>query len=125
LAEGVVDFVGPGVEQVLSLEIDFSAAEFFGPAFSEVERGGAANIIAKKTVELSLESRVLAGSVVVVCKVGEGGHEGLWHEHASETAKVAVGVWHDGEGQGGGAHGRFGQRFERNPNHTQTCLEAK
>jgi hypothetical protein len=43
LAEGVVDLVGAGVEQVLALEVDFCAAKFLGEAFRKIERGGPAD----------------------------------------------------------------------------------
>ena len=42
LADGVVDLVRAGVEEVLALEIDLRAAEFAGEAFGKVERRGAA-----------------------------------------------------------------------------------
>ena len=42
LADGVVDFVRAGVEQVFALEINFCAAEFAREAFGEIERRGAA-----------------------------------------------------------------------------------
>lgn len=41
LSEGVVDFVGAGVEEVFAFEIDFSAAQFLGEALSEVKGRGA------------------------------------------------------------------------------------
>ena len=42
LADGVVDFVGAGVEQVFALEVDFRAAEFAREAFGEVKGSGPA-----------------------------------------------------------------------------------
>ena len=45
LADGVVDLVRAGVDQILALEINLRAAEFLGQAFGEVQRRGAADRI--------------------------------------------------------------------------------
>ena len=39
LAEGVVDFMSPGMEQVLALEIDLSPAAMIGQSFREIQFG--------------------------------------------------------------------------------------
>jgi hypothetical protein len=52
LAEGVVDLVSAGVQQILALEVDFGTAELFGPAFGEIERRGTADVFVEQAVEL-------------------------------------------------------------------------
>jgi len=42
LADGVVDFVRAGVEEVFALEINARAAEMCGETFSELQRRGTA-----------------------------------------------------------------------------------
>ena len=66
LAEGVVDFVRAGVEQVFALEVDFCAAELFRQALGEVERSGAAGEVVQELVELGLECGVGLGCGVCV-----------------------------------------------------------
>ena len=58
LAEGVVDLVGAGVEEVFALEVDLGAAEFFGEALGEVERGGASAVVVEEVGEVGLEGGV-------------------------------------------------------------------
>ena len=57
LAEAVVDLVRAGVEKVFALEVNLRAAEVFGEARGEVERGGTAGVVAQQRVELQMERR--------------------------------------------------------------------
>jgi hypothetical protein len=98
LAEGVVDLVRAGVQQVLALEVDFGAAELFGPAFGEIERRGAADVFVQQAVELLLEGGIGLGLLVMIGQLGEGRHERFRHEHAAVGAKVAVRVREDWKG---------------------------
>src|SRR5205814_244511 len=61
LTDAVVDFVGPGVVEVLALEIDAGAAGLLGETLREVELRRPTDIIAQVVVELLLELRVRAG----------------------------------------------------------------
>jgi autotransporter-associated beta strand protein len=95
LAEGVVDLVGAGVEQVLALEVDFGAAEFFGPAFGEIERGRAADVVVQQVVELGLERGIVFGGALGRrrSRVPERvRHQGFRDEHAAELAEVQIPV---------------------------------
>ena len=48
LTQRIVDFVRAGVQQVLALEVDLCAAQRFAEAFGEVERRGAAAVVAEE-----------------------------------------------------------------------------
>ena len=89
LAEGVVDFVCAGVEQVFALEIDFCAAECFGQPLGEVERRGAAGVVVEQRGELGLKGGVGFGGVVLVLQLDERGHQGLRHIAAAVDAEAA------------------------------------
>lgn len=89
LADGVVDLVGSGVEEVFALEVNFGAAEFFGPAFGKVERGGAAAVVLEEVVEFGLKRGVGFGGFVGGAELIERRHEGFGGEAAAEFAKVA------------------------------------
>ena len=100
LAEGVVDLVGSGVKQILALQVDFRAAELFGPAFGEIERGRTADVVVQQVVELGLEGRVASGLVIGDRQLLKRSHEGFRDEHAAEFAEVAGGVWKLGKSHG-------------------------
>ena len=55
LADGVVDFVRAGVQQIFALEVDAEAAQFFGKARGELQRRGAAGEIFEKVLKLGLK----------------------------------------------------------------------
>ncbi len=55
LANGVVDFVRAGVEQVFALEVDAGAAESFGEARGKLQRRGTAGEMFQKVLELCLK----------------------------------------------------------------------
>lgn len=107
LADGVVDLMCSGVEEVFALKVDFGSAQFFGPAFGEVERGGASAVVVEEVVELGLEGGVGLGFFVGAPEVIERGHEGFGGETSSEFSEMAAGIW-DGGGLdwGLGAHAR-------------------
>src|SRR5690242_5906569 len=58
LANGVIDFVRAGVEQVLALEVDARAAELFREARSKLQRRGAAGKVFQQILKAGLERRV-------------------------------------------------------------------
>jgi hypothetical protein len=103
LAEGVVDLVGAGVEEVFALEVDTCAAEFFGEALGEVEGGGASAVVVEELGEAGLEGGVGGGLGVGGFELLEGGHEGLGDvaaavgtETAGDLAGFALGGRVDG-----------------------------
>ena len=99
LAEAVVDFVRAGVEQVFALEVNLCAAEGFGEARGEVERRGAAGVVAQQQVELQVEIGIGLGLGVGVLQLVERGDERLGNVAA------AVGAETSGDGLGGaGCH---------------------
>ena len=55
LADGVVDFVRAGVQQIFALEIDARAAEVLGEARGKLQRRGAAGKILEQIVRVALE----------------------------------------------------------------------
>ena len=101
LAQDIVDLVGAGVTQVLSLQIDARAATMAGEALGEVERGGTARVVVEEVAEPAPEAGVLARGAEGALELDERRHQRLGDEAAAEAAEVAVGV-----GQGGGIHGR-------------------
>ena len=64
LTEGVVYFVCARMEQVLTLEINFSTATMFGQAIREIKIGRATCKLAKLVIELFLKRGVFARFVV-------------------------------------------------------------
>ena len=90
LAEGVVDLVGAGVEQVLALEVDFGAAEFLGEAFSKIERGGPTDEFLEQGGEFVPEGWILAGGLVFPLEFEQCGHQGLGHKAPPVRTEVAV-----------------------------------
>ncbi len=89
LAEGVVDFVRAGVEQVFALEIDFGAAELLGQALAEVERRGAAGVVVEQISQFGLEGSIGFGYVVFVLQFEQGGHQGFRDVAAAVDAEAA------------------------------------
>ncbi len=92
LAEGVVDLVRAGVEEVFALEVDLCAAELRGEAFGEVEGGGAAAVVVEEVVELGVEGGVGVGGGVGGFELFERGHQGLGDVAAAVGAEAA-GDW--------------------------------
>ena len=114
LAEAVVDFVRAGVEQVFALEIDVCAAEGFCEARGEVERGGAAGVVAQQRVELQVEIGVSLGLGIGVLQLVERGDEGLGNVAAAVGAEASCdAIGHSGchdstlhRAHSSGEHGR-------------------
>jgi hypothetical protein len=88
LAEGVVELVGPGVEQVLALEPDPQAQLLRQPAGRE-QGGRAAGIVAPQRVQLGVEGGVPDGVLVRLGELVEGGHQDLGDEPPTPGAEVA------------------------------------
>ncbi|MFM1944508.1 MAG: hypothetical protein RI897_3490 [Verrucomicrobiota bacterium] len=104
LSDGVIDFVGAGVEEVFAFEVDFGAAEGLGEAFGVVEGGGASAEFLEVVGEFLLEGGVEGRSVVFFFEFGEGVDEGFGDVASAVGAEVALGVRQ--VGGGGLVHGR-------------------
>ena len=115
LAEGVIDLVRAGVQQVLALQVDFRAAEFLGEAFGEVERRGPADEFAQVVAEFALELRVLLRSEVFGLQLLERIPERLRDVTAAELPEPALVVGHGGRGElrRRGGRGRRAHRVGR------------
>ena len=90
LADGVVDLVGAGVEQVLALEPDLRAAAVFGEALGEHEIRRPAGELAEGVVEVALELRVGLRLAVGGVESVERADERLGDERSAVVAEVAA-----------------------------------
>ncbi len=106
LAKGVVDLVRAGVQQVLALEVNFRAAQFFGQPLGEIERRGPARRNRAAGRRAPRQSFCpCTGPGVFGGQFVQGRHQRLGHEHAAVRAEMAGGVRLRGGG-GGGVHMR-------------------
>ncbi len=103
LADGVVDLVCSGVEEVFAFEVYLGSAEGFGEAFGVVERGGASAEFLEVVGEFFLEGGVEGSAVVFFLEFGERVDEGFGDVTSAVGAEVAEGVRQ--VGGGGLAHG--------------------
>mmetsp|Transcript_20694 Transcript_20694/g.40644 ORF Transcript_20694/g.40644 Transcript_20694/m.40644 type:complete len:382 (-) Transcript_20694:398-1543(-) len=92
LSESVVNLVSTGVAEVLTLEVDLGTAHALCEALSEVQRGGAANVVAAKLLKLQLKLGVLGSLNVDLLKLLVGILEGCGEVAATELTKVRVQV---------------------------------
>ena len=58
LPDAIVDLVRAGVIELVALEPDLRASQCLGETLSEIERGGAPDIVLQKIVKFGLERRV-------------------------------------------------------------------
>lgn len=97
LAKGVVDLVGAGVVEILTLQPDVGTAGVLGEALGEVEVAGAAHVLVVGTVLLP-EGRIVLDLVEALLELRQAVHERLGDVLASKVAE-AVGdlAVHGGE----------------------------
>src|SRR5258706_13401452 len=108
LADGVVDFVSAGVVEIFALEINFSAAEFFGKSAREIKPRRPADIVVEIGFEFANERRVGFGAAVFGIKLLEGRDEGFGNEDATVGAEMAGSVGEGGQGSAcNRGHGRI------------------
>lgn len=69
LSEHVVDFVGSGVVQILSFEVNFCSAEILCHFLCVVEKGRAARVIFQQVIELLAELRIVFIIIVLFSKL--------------------------------------------------------
>ena len=89
LADAVVDLVRAGVIQLIALEPDLGAAQFFGQTRCEIERAGPADVVLQQVVELSLEGRVLPGRIVLSLEIENQRHQRFGDITAAKLAEMA------------------------------------
>src|SRR6266550_5474880 len=75
LADGVIDFMRAGVEQIFALQINAWSAEFFGEARSALQRCWAARKIFHKIVEASLKQGIRLRSFIRTFELKERHHQ--------------------------------------------------
>ena len=66
LSQHIVDLVGPGVVQILPLQIDLRPAQIFRHLFGKIQPGWPPSVFIQKLGELPVESFVVL--VVIVCR---------------------------------------------------------
>ena len=94
LPNGVIDLVRPGVVQVFAFEKNSRSAAALGEPLGEIQRAGAAHIVAVQAVELALELRIGPGLQVFGRKLFEGVHKRFGDESPPELAKAPCLVRH-------------------------------
>ena len=92
LADGIVDLVGAGVEQVLALEVNLCTSELPGQPFGEVEGSGPSDKLTQKIIELFLKGGIMACRFVFALKIEQRRHQSLWDEATSVRTEVTMRV---------------------------------
>ena len=77
LPEHVVDLVGPGVVEVLSLEVDLRAAKVGGHALGQIQQAGTAGVFVEKPGQLRVEFRVIFVALISTVELVHGVHQGF------------------------------------------------
>ena len=112
LPKGVVDLVGAGVVEILTLQPD--AGTTIGPAVMGcetlrfVERRGSAHIIFEEMIELRFETRVIPGLSRCLFQLGEGGHQRFRDVLTAIAPETAVSAWTRSRLQAGWIRGAAG-----------------
>ncbi len=90
LADAVVDLVRAGVVEVFALEEDLRAAAVLGQALGEVQRAGAADVVALEVGQFFGEFGVLLGLFVFGGQLVDQRHQGFGDVLAAERAEQAA-----------------------------------
>src|SRR6185369_5777715 len=90
LADGVVDLVRAGVEEVFALEEDARAAELVAQALGIEERRRAADVVAQDVRQLPAEGALPAGAVVGADELVQGSHQRLRDKASAVGAEIAL-----------------------------------
>ncbi len=102
LADGVVDFVRAGVQEIFALEVGARAAEMRGEPRGELQRGGAPREIFEQALQLRLKRCVGLGCFVGPLELEERDHQCFRDVAAPVRAEAARG---SGRRLEDGAHG--------------------
>ena len=90
LTEAIVDLVRTGVVQLVALEIDLCAAQFFRQALGEIKRARPASIMGIQMRQFRLEFRIGLCLFPLGLKVEDQWHQRFGNEAATEDAEAAV-----------------------------------
>ncbi len=74
LSDAVVDLMGTGMVEILTLEVDLCPTDCFAEAFGVIDRGGAPHVVVQQVAQLGQEDRVLDDLLV---GAGHLVHDGL------------------------------------------------
>ncbi len=88
LAEGVVDFVGAGVGQVFTLQVDFCPSAVLGEPGCQGQRCGSADEGLQQVIQFPLKFSFLAHSHIRTFQVLQGWHEGFGDELTTVRPKL-------------------------------------
>ncbi len=77
LADDVVDLVGPGMVQVLPLDVDLGPAQVLGHPLGEIERGRPSGVLAVEPLHLRHELRVAAVLRIGFLQLDDRVHQGF------------------------------------------------
>ncbi len=89
LADGVVDFVRAGVQQIFAFEIDARAAKFFSEPRSELQRRRAAGEILQKILESRLKRGIQLRSFIGALELEKRHHQCFGNVASSVGPKAA------------------------------------
>ena len=94
LPQYIVDLVGPGVVQILPLQIDLRPAQIFRHLFGKIQPGGPPGVLVEQLGQLPVKLRVVL--VVVVCRFqfNDRIHQRLRDILSPMDAEAAVGICH-------------------------------
>jgi hypothetical protein len=92
LPQGIVQFVGACMIQILPLQVDPGAPQIFRQAAGEVEGGFPAAVVPQIPFELRLEVPVFPCLSIALFQVDQGRHEGFRHVTSAKDAEVALSV---------------------------------
>jgi hypothetical protein len=119
LADGVIYFVGAGVQQIFALQVDARAAEFGGETGSKLQRRGTSGEVFQKVLKFSLKRRIGFRLFVGALQFVERHHQRF------RNIAAAIGAETPGNGSGNGelrghglsvlfylGRGEFQQAFE-------------
>ena len=90
LSEHVVDFVGSGVVQILSFEVNFCSAEILCHFLCVVEKGRAARVIFQQVIEFLAELRIVFIIIVLFFQIDNFIHQSFRYVLASVNTKSSV-----------------------------------
>jgi len=94
LPQYIVDLVGPGVVQILPLQIDLRPAQVLRHLFGKIQPGGPPGVLVEQLGQLPVKLRVVL--VVVVCRFqfNDCIHQRLRDILSPMDAEAAVGICH-------------------------------
>jgi hypothetical protein len=92
LPQCVVDLVRAGVTEILALEVDPGAAEFFRQALGEIKRRLPAGVFPELALKLAAKRGIAPRGAVSLLQLDQRRHERLGHVSPAEDAEVAAPV---------------------------------